>query len=63
MLLLADNGSGFVEQPGSKRHGVGLVRRLMQQVRGVAERGNGPGTRWTFRFAISLPDAVLAAAG
>jgi two-component sensor histidine kinase len=60
-LLVADNGSGFVEQTGSKRHGVGLVRRLMQQVRGVAERDNGPGTRWTFRFATALPDAVLAA--
>jgi two-component sensor histidine kinase len=57
MLTVSDNGTGFVEQPGSKRHGVGLVRRLMQQVRGVAERGDGPGTQWIFRFGVSR-DAV-----
>jgi two-component sensor histidine kinase len=53
ILDVSDTGQGFVEQPGSKRHGVGLVRRLMEQVRGVTERGAGPGTRWTFRFAVN----------
>lgn len=60
-LVVSDNGAGFVEQPGSKRHGVGLVRRLMQQVRGVVERTDGPGTQWTFRFAVSPPALALVA--
>lgn len=57
ILIVSDTGRGFVEQPGSKRHGVGLVRRLMEQVRGITERGDGPGTQWNFRFAVSSPIA------
>ena len=37
ILTVSDDGTGFVEQPGSKRHGVGLVRRLVEQVRGTDE--------------------------
>jgi two-component sensor histidine kinase len=33
-LVVADDGVGFAETPGSNRHGVGLVRRLVQQVGG-----------------------------
>jgi two-component sensor histidine kinase len=53
ILIVSDTGQGFIEKPGSKRHGVGLVRRLMEQVRGVAEHETGPGTKWNFRFSVT----------
>lgn len=70
-LTISDDGAGFAEQPGSKRHGVGLVRRLVEQVRGTDElrsrQAGGPGqpehgTAWTLRFPV-LPatPAPLAA--
>jgi two-component sensor histidine kinase len=57
VLTVADDGAGFVEKPGSKRHGVGLVRRLAQQVRGSAELRSDRGAVWTFRFPV-LPPAI-----
>ena len=57
VLVVADDGTGFVETPGSKRHGVGLVRRLIQQVHGTAEMSTGPGTTWTIRFPAPPPAA------
>jgi two-component sensor histidine kinase len=35
-LVIKDDGQGFEPISGSKRHGVGLVRRLAEQVRGTA---------------------------
>ena len=68
ILTVSDDGTGFVEQPGSKRHGVGLVRRLVEQVRGTDElrsrQGADPqhGTVWTLRFPVlPRPAAPLAA--
>lgn len=52
ILIVSDNGSGFVEQPGSKRHGVGLVRRLIEQVHGAVELQSEHGATWTFRFPV-----------
>lgn len=54
-ITVADDGIGFVDLPGSKRHGVGLVRRLLQQARGTVERGDGPGTAWSLRFPTVVP--------
>ena len=54
-LTVSDDGAGFAEKPGSKRHGVGLVRRLAQQVRGSAELRSERGAVWTFRFPVSPP--------
>lgn len=54
ILTVKDDGAGFVEQPGSKRHGVGLIRRLMQQVHGTAELISQGGTHWTFRFPVAV---------
>ncbi len=55
LLTVSDNGAGFVEQPGSKRHGVGLVRRLIEQVHGTAELHSERGSTWTFSFPIVAP--------
>jgi len=49
-LSVADDGVGFVVSGESKRHGVGLVRRLAQQVRGTARLESGNGTKWTLTF-------------
>ena len=58
ILTVSDDGTGFVEQPGSKRHGVGLIRRLMQQVQGTADLRSENGTVWTFRLpSIADPKA------
>jgi len=52
ILIVSDDGSGFVEQRGSKRHGVGLVRRLIEQVHGTVELQSEHGATWTFRFPV-----------
>jgi two-component sensor histidine kinase len=52
ILTVSDTGSGFAEQTGSKRHGVGLVRRLVHQVHGTADLHTNPGTMWTLRFPV-----------
>lgn len=59
VLVVSDNGTGFVEQPGSKRHGVGLVRRLVKQVMGTAELRSDNGTVWIFRFPVPPVAAEL----
>ena len=51
-LTIADSGIGFTEQPGSKRHGVGLVRRLAQQIDGTVSLNATNGTLWTLDFPI-----------
>jgi two-component sensor histidine kinase len=47
VLVVADDGAGFAEKPGSKRFGVGLVRRLVQQVGGSARLRSDGGAVWT----------------
>jgi two-component sensor histidine kinase len=53
ILTVRDNGPGFVERPGSRRHGLGLLHRLMQKVNGTADLRVDQGTVWTFRFAVA----------
>lgn len=50
VVIVSDDGIGFVEQLGSKRHGMGLVRRLVQQLHGTASLHSSPGATWTLRF-------------
>jgi two-component sensor histidine kinase len=59
-LVIRDNGPGFKINPGSKRHGLGLVGRLASQVRGTAAVVATEGTVWTISFPLidkSTPDA------
>jgi hypothetical protein len=53
VLTVDDDGPGFIERPGTTRHGLGLVRRLMEQVDGSAELRSERGTGWTFRFPVT----------
>jgi two-component sensor histidine kinase len=53
-MTISDNGSGFKANGESKRHGLGLVRRLIEQVRGTAIVNSDHGTVWTIRFPTVL---------
>jgi two-component sensor histidine kinase/ActR/RegA family two-component response regulator len=56
-IIFADGGVGFRENGDSKRHGLGLVKRLMQQVGGSAELRSEHGAEWTLRFPVPVPFA------
>jgi two-component sensor histidine kinase len=50
VLTIGDDGIGFVEPQASKRHGLGLIRRLMQQIGGTVNVTSDQGTKWTLIF-------------
>lgn len=50
-LSVFDNGTGFVAETNSKRHGIGLVRRLIEQIQGTVTVDAEHGTSWT----IAIP--------
>jgi two-component sensor histidine kinase len=52
-ITVGDNGTGFIPEIESKRHGLGLVRRLVQQVRGTVDRQVGSGTVWNIKFPVT----------
>ena len=52
VLVIKDNGIGFDVTAESKRHGVGLVKQLMQQVNGSFDIQLNDGTQWSLRFPI-----------
>jgi len=49
-MIISDNGLGFEIKKGNKRQGLGLVRRLIEQIRGTATVDTDHGTIWTIRF-------------
>ena len=55
-MIISDNGQGFEPKSGSKRHGLGLVHRLAEQVRGTAHVASGSGTTWTIDFPIPVTE-------
>jgi two-component sensor histidine kinase len=60
-MTISDDGAGFEAKAESKRHGLGLVRRLVEQVRGTASLDSGNGTVWTVRIPghpAALPIAI-----
>lgn len=52
IVVVADDGVGLVESTNTKSHGVGLVKRLMEQIEGSATFRSGQGTEWTLRFPL-----------
>jgi two-component sensor histidine kinase len=60
-IKFVDDGVGFVDAGSSKRRGLGLVRRLMQQVDGSAELHSEHGTAWTLKFPMPEHRSVEAA--
>ena len=51
-LRIADNGVGFNSAAPGERHGLGLVRRLVEQLRGAAVLTTNLGTVWTIDFPV-----------
>jgi len=61
-ITFADDGVGFGKKADDKRRGLGLVRRLMQQVNGSADLVSDHGTVWTLKFpSLPIPPVALAA--
>jgi two-component sensor histidine kinase/DNA-binding response OmpR family regulator len=52
-LIVCDSGAGFVPEYESKRHGLGLVRRLIEQVRGTVAVKSGEGAVWKIEFPVA----------
>ena len=55
-IAFVDDGIGFTDHGNSKRRGLGLVRRLMQQIDGgLATVRSDHGTAWTLTFPAPSP--------
>jgi two-component sensor histidine kinase len=62
-MTISDDGQGFKAQSESKRHGLGLVRRLVEQIRGTATVDSKNGTVWRIKIPMSqtaLPVAIIS---
>ena len=59
VLSIADNGVGFVEAE-TKRRGMGLVRRLVNQVEGSLSLTSNLGSIWTIMFAVDEVSPLAA---
>lgn len=53
-MTITDDGEGFTPCADSDRHGLGLVRRLVGQLRGTVRLDCDHGTIWTVRFPAPL---------
>jgi two-component sensor histidine kinase len=51
-VTISDDGTGFLAKAENKRHGLGLVRRLVEQVRGSASVDSDHGTVWTIKIPV-----------
>ena len=51
-IVFADSGVGFTETRDSKRHGLGLMKRLIEQVGGSATLRSDHGAEWTVQFPV-----------
>jgi two-component sensor histidine kinase/ActR/RegA family two-component response regulator len=60
-LVFSDDGVGFTDSGNSKRHGLGLVRRLLEQVEGSVTLRTDHGTEWTLKFPVPVIPSVAAA--
>jgi two-component sensor histidine kinase len=58
-VTIADNGTGFAVDPKSKRHGIGLIGRLITQIEGTVYLDSDHGTVWTLSFPVK-PDPESA---
>lgn len=61
ILTISDDGVGFTTHTENKRHGVGLIKRLMEQAKGTAELKSDRGTVWTLIFPMASEAESLVA--
>jgi two-component sensor histidine kinase len=59
-MTIRDSGTGFTAQPTSKRRGLGLVRRLVEQIGGSVLVESARGTVWTIQFPTTIEVAEAA---
>ena len=62
VITVGDDGVGYTPAAETRRRGVGLVRRLMQQVLGTVDVVGSAGTVWTLRFPAFPTEDIAAAA-
>ena len=62
-LTIRDDGIGFTAAAAGKRHGLGLVRRLIEQIRGTVTLDSNHGALWTIGFPLAFTPSPTAAAG
>ncbi len=60
IMTISDNGTGFAAKSESKRHGLGLVRRLVEQIHGTVALDSDHGAIWTVRFPTVIAANVTA---
>jgi two-component sensor histidine kinase/CheY-like chemotaxis protein/putative methionine-R-sulfoxide reductase with GAF domain len=60
-IRFTDDGTGFTAPKDSKRRGLGLVRRLLEQIDGTATLQSDDGTAWTLTFPVPTQPTVLTA--
>jgi two-component sensor histidine kinase len=58
-IVVSDNGAGFTPNPQNKRRGLGLVYRLIEQIRGTISVNSKNGTVWTIRVPGTQAAAAL----
>jgi two-component sensor histidine kinase len=61
-LIVSDDGVGFEETEVSKRQGIGLVRRLLEQIGGTATRSSDHGTKWLLKVPAA-PNTIISSNG
>ncbi len=54
-IVISDSGVGFKANGESKRHGLGLVRRLIEQLGAKAVIDSNSGTAWTIDLPVESP--------
>jgi two-component sensor histidine kinase/DNA-binding response OmpR family regulator len=59
-ISFIDDGVGFVHARENKRHGIGLVKRLMEQVGGSAALRSEHGSEWTLKFPVPITPSAGA---
>jgi two-component sensor histidine kinase len=59
-MTIRDSGAGFTPKIESKRHGLGLVRRLMEQIHGTVSLDSAQGSVWTIQFPTTSGIAKAA---
>lgn len=57
-MIIRDDGKGFNAENGSKRRGLGLVKRLVEQIRGTVMLDTDHGTVWTIEFPVNNAASV-----
>jgi two-component sensor histidine kinase/CheY-like chemotaxis protein len=60
-ITFVDDGVGFADAGDSKRHGVGLVKRLIAQIGGSTIHRSGHGSEWILKFPVPTTSAIAPA--